>query len=93
MTDSLNVKDKRIQKSSFENVDLSGSIFRGVNLSRCVFDDVNFGQCRINNVSLGESKITNSCFTHLEIDGNISEMRINGVLVSDLFKAYNLKHK
>ena len=92
MTEPLDIKKAKIPNSRFENVDLSGSTFKSVNLSGCTFDDINFGGCAINNVSLGESKITNSCLTKLEVDGNLTDMRINGILVSDLLKAYNEKH-
>lgn len=88
MAEPLDIKSAEIPKSSFENVDLSGSTFRGVNLSGCTFDDINFGRCTINNVSLGASKITHSCFTQLEIDGNLSDMVINGVPLQEMIDAW-----
>lgn len=88
MTEPLKVENAQIQNSSFENVDMSGSTFRGVNLSGCTFDDINFGQCTINNVTLGASTITHSCFTQLAIDGNLTDMVINGVPLKDLIDAW-----
>jgi len=88
VTEPLKVENAQLQNSSFENVDMSGSTFRGVNLSGCTFDDINFGQCTINNVTLGASKITHSCFTQLEIDGNLTDMVINGVPLRELIDAW-----
>jgi len=88
MMKPLNIKNEQAKNSVFENVNLSGSIFRDVNLSGCTFDNVNFGQCNINDVSLGGSKITQSCFTQLEIDGNLTDMVINGVPLKDLIDSW-----
>lgn len=86
--DSIRSKNDEIPKSVFEDVGMSGSTFRRVNLSECTFDGVNLGRCKIDDVSLGETRITRSCFTRLEIDGNLTEMRMNGVPLQEMMGAW-----
>jgi len=93
MPDPLDVKDTRIPKSQFRNVDMSETIFDGVNLSSCTFKNVNLGKCSFHDISFGNTVITGSCFEGCEIPhGNIGGLKIAGIPVDDLLKAYKKVH-
>jgi len=69
-----------LAESTFQNVRLKGAIFDDVNLASATFHNVNLSDTRFDDVNLSHVEITNAC---------IHEMRIFGVLVSDLFAAYS----
>ncbi len=78
---------------------LTEAVFTDTNLSEADFDDVNLSKSRFHNINLSESSITNANLSGLKISGvtlagteirdaDLTAMRINGVLVTDLFDAY-----
>jgi len=70
-------------------VDLTGSQFRHACLSEVIFDDVNLEGAKFENVNLSEGRFNNINMTGVEItDVNTAGMKINGILVDDLFAAY-----
>ena len=79
-SDSLQYAHRSFAQSSFTDVDLSSS----------VFDDVNLRAARFENVALTGAVFRNVCLGSVIIDdANLEGMKINGVLVTDLFRAYN----
>jgi uncharacterized protein YjbI with pentapeptide repeats len=66
--------------SRFTEVDLTDTVFTDVCLRRAVFDDVALTGVVFKNVCLGGASIE---------DANLEGMRINGVLVTELFSAYS----
>ena len=78
---------------------LENAKFTDSNLTACVFDDVNLGNSRFENVNLSDTSFNNlnmagASFSNLNLsdavitDANLKGMTINGVLVSDLFAAF-----
>jgi uncharacterized protein YjbI with pentapeptide repeats len=68
------------------------SRFQDVDLSDCVFDDVNLQRARFENVALTGAQLRNVNLSHVSIDdANLEGMKINGVLVVDLIRAYEGK--
>ncbi|MEN5297057.1 pentapeptide repeat-containing protein [Brucella sp. TWI559] len=78
---------------------LSKAKFNDVNLSEAEFDDANLTAVRFNDVNMTGISITNANMTGITISGvtlvdadikdaDLTGMRINGVLVSALFEAY-----
>jgi uncharacterized protein YjbI with pentapeptide repeats len=65
--------------SRFADVDLSDSVFEDVNLQGTTFSNVALSRVRFQNVNLSHASIE---------DANLEGMKINGVLVRDLFHAY-----
>jgi uncharacterized protein YjbI with pentapeptide repeats len=71
---------------------LAGSIFDDVNLVNVVVENVNLSGGRLNDVNLSQLQITNACCHDVSIsDATLDGMKINGVLVTDLFAAYRLR--
>lgn len=74
--------------------DISGPKFHDVNISGASFDDVNMSGWRINNVNLAGLQITKANMAGAAIsDARMSGMTIDGVLVADLFAAYETAHR
>ena len=93
MSEPLDVRNTKIQKSQFNCVDMSGSVFDGVNPSGCTFKNVNLGDCSFHDISFGRTIITGACFDGAEIPhGNIGDLKIAGVRVEDLLDAYKKVH-
>jgi uncharacterized protein YjbI with pentapeptide repeats len=65
--------------SGFIDVNLEGSSFRDVNLRGAEFDDVALTGAKIRNACLGDVTIA---------DANYTGMRIEGILVTELLRAY-----
>ena len=65
--------------SEFVDTSLEGATFRDVNLRRAEFSDVAFTGATIRNACLGNVTIA---------DANYTGMRIEGILVTDLLRAY-----
>ena len=71
---------------------LAGSTFYDVNLANVVVENVNLSGGRLHDVNLSHLQITNACCHDVSIsDATLDGMTINGVLVSDLFAAYELQ--
>ncbi len=75
-------KDTNLQSAVFDDVNLSEASFTNVNLAQSTIENANLAGVRINNANLSEVEITNA---------NLIGMTINGVLVSDLFEAYEVR--
>ena len=81
---------------------LANATFTDTNLSGAEFDDINLSGSRFHNVNLSGSTITYANLSGLRIDGatmenaaienaNLEGMTINGVLITDLFAAYEAR--
>ena len=78
---------------------LNGALFTDTNLANAKFDDVNLAGAHFNNVNLSGTSISNANLSGIKIkdatlagldiqNADLTGMRINGVLVADLFAAY-----
>ncbi len=77
--DGLHRVGERLPKSSFRDVDLGESRFDDCNLRGACFE----------NVGLSGATLRNVCMSDVVIeDANVEGMRLNGVLVTDLLRAY-----
>lgn len=74
----------RLLSSTFLDVDLSGSVFDDVNLQGAAFENVALRVARLRNVDLSQVTID---------DAKVEGMRIHGVAVSELFRAYVASRK
>lgn len=77
--DELHVQNTDLSDSSFDEVDLSNSTFRDVDFSEAEFENVSFAGASIKDVNLSGALLENCAF---------EKTRINGVLLTDLFAAY-----
>ena len=76
--------------AKFMDTNLAGADFNDVNLSDSNFFNINLSKTTISNANLSQVKISGVTLENAEIsDANMSGMRINGVLVTDLFEAYD----
>jgi uncharacterized protein YjbI with pentapeptide repeats len=75
----LHVEDADLTESHFSDVQLKGSRFENVSLQGALFSNVSLAGATITDANLSGVSIT---------DANLEGMRINGILVSDLLKAY-----
>jgi uncharacterized protein YjbI with pentapeptide repeats len=75
------IRDTRDQIEA-ENAGLAGSVFHNVNLQAAKFENVNLAGAVFNNINMSDVKLTN-----LDIHG----MMIEGILVEDLFAAYEAR--
>jgi uncharacterized protein YjbI with pentapeptide repeats len=72
-----------LAESEFVDTNLERSKFRDVNLRASEFEDVAFTGSTIRNACLGNVSI---------VDANYTGMRIDGILVTDLLRAYQGQH-
>jgi hypothetical protein len=77
---TLNIVNARFPGSSFVAADLSSATFDDVNLRDAAFANVALAAASFRDVNLAYASIA---------DTNLEGMTINGILVSDLFSAYN----
>jgi hypothetical protein len=78
----LQVTNADLSKSKFTDVNLCEAQFTDINLSKAIFTDINFSGAKFNNLNL----------TNVEIEAcDTTGMKIRGVLVSELFAAYEKK--
>lgn len=72
-----------------EHADLAESEFVDTNLQRARFRDVNLRASEFEDVALTGSTIRNACLGDVSIaDANYTGMRIEGILVTELLRAY-----
>ena len=71
--------DCNMPSSKFDDVNLSGSTFKNINLSNTTFHDINLSGASFDYLNMSNVKIN---------EANIEGMEIFGVLVTDLFGAY-----
>jgi PhnB protein len=75
------------------NSDLSRSGFTNTSLREAQFTDVNLAKAKFTNINLSDATFSDVNLANVAIkDCNVSGMKIQGVLVSELLKAYE-KHK
>jgi uncharacterized protein YjbI with pentapeptide repeats len=73
-----------------EHARLPGSRIADVDLSESVFEDVNLRRATFSNVALAGARLRDVDLSHVSIeDANLEGLRINGVLVTELFRAYD----
>ena len=84
----MEIINRRMVESKFENCDLTASHFYRVHFKESIFSGANMSKCKFYDVTLGDSKISHTCFTKLEIDGNLTDMVINNVPLKDLITAW-----
>src|SRR5687767_4140177 len=84
----MNIYDKT-DKLAVSNADLSDSHFTDVSLHAAHFTDVNLSKATFTDIDLSDSKFRDVNFSNVAIDDcNVTGMTIRGVLVTDLFAAY-----
>jgi hypothetical protein len=71
----------------FTHQDLQGSRFEDVHLGGSRFDDVHLGDSRFQNVWFGGARLSGVGLVDVEINGEIENLRINGVDVGPLVEA------
>ena len=77
----------------FTHKDLQGSRFEDVHLGGSRFDNVHLGDARFQNVWLGGARLSGVGLVDVEINGEIDNVRINGVDVGPLVEAeLNRRH-
>ncbi len=72
-------KDCNMESAIFDDVNLSGSSYENINLSGTTFNNINMSGVSFSNLNMANVDISNA---------NMDGMKINGVLVTDLFDAY-----
>jgi len=76
----------------FESTSLSEAHFNDVDLRSSRFADVNLADASFSNVSLTGAKFDDVNFGNVAItDANLEGMTIDGILVSELFRAYGAR--
>jgi uncharacterized protein YjbI with pentapeptide repeats len=77
----------------YTHQDLQGSLFEDVHLGGSRFDNVHLGDARFQNVWLGGARLHGVGLVDVEINGEIDNVRINGVDVGPLVEAeLNRRH-
>lgn len=80
-------RDEQLLGTTFEHVDLSGSRFDRVDLSRSTFRSVDLTDVDIRNASLNNVRMRGVEFMHVEIWGELEDVRVNGVAIGPLVEA------
>jgi len=76
-------------KYRVEHKKLTGSVFVDVCLGEAEFDNVSLAGAKFNNVNMSNARLNYVNFANVEItDSDISGMKIDGILVEDMLKAY-----
>lgn len=76
-----------------ENAILAGSEFGDVDLANARFDDVNLSAAMFENVNLAGSTFEDVNLSHVKIsNANYEAMTLDGILVTELFKAYEARN-
>jgi len=78
-----------LQGAKFDDCNLEAVSFGNVNLAGSTYTDVNLSNAKFENINLSGGSFRYLTMENVEIsDANLIGMKINGVLVSDLFAAY-----
>lgn len=81
-----------LKNAQFNDCNLESSVFNDVNLHGSTYENINMSKARFNNINMSEVSLSNLNLENTEInDANMVGMKINGVLVTDLFEAYERK--
>ncbi|MBM7068539.1 pentapeptide repeat-containing protein [Actibacterium sp. 188UL27-1] len=91
--DGVNLEDARfyavLTKAKFTDTNLQDVDFDDVNLANGRFNNVDLSGAAITNANLSKLTVRGATLAHADIqDADLTGMRINGVLVTDLFHAY-----
>jgi uncharacterized protein YjbI with pentapeptide repeats len=85
----LDLSDVDLRGSHFANSNLANAVFVDVDLSAARFDDVKAASTTFTDVDLSKSRFTNVDLQFGEISNcRLAGLRIDGILVTDLFAAY-----
>ncbi|MGO2232601.1 hypothetical protein B6N13_03595 [Marinomonas sp. UCMA 3892] len=95
--DCVNLSDSKfwveLKNAKFSDSNLEACAFDDVNLSHSTYENINLSCSKFNNVNMSNTSFTNLNLENTEIsNANLLGMKINGVLVSDLFEAYERKN-
>jgi uncharacterized protein YjbI with pentapeptide repeats len=82
ISEPLHATKCNLRSSTFNDVDMRDATFTNINMSNWRLNDVNLQHLEIVNANLSHASISESC---------LHGMEINGVLVTDLFAAYENK--
>lgn len=96
--DSVNLANAQfyavLTNAKFTDTNLSEAVFYDVSLKKARFNNVNLAEATITNANLSNLSITDVTLAHTDIqNADLTGMRINGILVTDLFQAYQLQQK
>ena len=80
-------RDEQLLGATFDHVDLSGSRFDRVDLSRTTFRSVDLAHVDIRNAELADVRMRGVELTHVEINGELLDVRVNGVDIAPLVSA------
>jgi uncharacterized protein YjbI with pentapeptide repeats len=87
--DVLDVKNASVANSRFDDANLSNSHFHNANLSAAAFEKVLLSNARVADANLSGAHFSNVNMSNVTIEkALLAGMTIDGVKVSDLFKAY-----
>lgn len=79
----------KLAESRFNDVNLAGATFTNATLAKARFDDVNLAGATFTNTNLAGLTCVDVNLEGASIsDANLTGMRINGILVEDLLRAY-----
>jgi uncharacterized protein YjbI with pentapeptide repeats len=85
----MKIENADLSASEFINSNLGKAQFRDVRLAEAQFVDVNLSGARFEDVSLTGVSIRNANCSHMTLeDACYEDMRIEGILVSDLLRVY-----
>lgn len=80
----LEIIEKSIPSSKFDNVNMEGTSFNNINLKNSTFTDINFQNTKFRNVNMENVELS---------DCNLSGMTIEGILVLEMIEAYKKLHE
>ncbi len=91
--DGVNLADARfyavLTRATFTDTDLREAVFDDVNLTHTRFNNINMSGATITNANLSGLTMRGVTLSNTDIsDADLTGLKINGVLVTDLFAAY-----
>jgi uncharacterized protein YjbI with pentapeptide repeats len=88
-TEQLEAVHDDLSRSSFKDVNLTGSTYANVNLTDVSFEDACFNGVRLHNVTCIGMSIQDGDLSNVSIsECNTDTMTINGILVKDLLACF-----
>lgn len=91
--DGVNLTEARfyavLARATFTDTDLGDAVFDDVNLSGATLNNVNLSEIAVTDANLSNATFAGVSLVNASIkDADLTGMRINGVLVTDLLAAY-----
>lgn len=81
-----------LKNAQFTDCDLESCVFNDVNLAGSRYENINLSHASFHNINMSSVSFSGLNLANTEInDANLEGMKINGVLVTDLFEAYEKK--